>query len=1070
MKKYLPLLAAIALLLVGCATKSDIESLQQQINNLTNTQIATINMQVANIQKSIGDLSEVDRELKGLITGLREDLEELDGELDTKYQEITQALDALENEDALLDQRIKDLKTYCDQQDSGVKNWATTTFATLEQHSAVLTEMAGIKTRLGELTQMISDLDTSLSQKVSDVEGRLNAAIASSESSVKAWVNEKLADYYTIAQIEAKLKILEDGYKEGDESLSTEISTLRSSLETAKTELTTAYQTAVAAAIEQNNGVINAKIAADIKTASDALRAQIDEMKGRLDSIESRLLSLEASVAELIGMVQSIVVVPDYSDGSVRISNTTDNTIRFEVYPLTAAAAIAEKGTSIFTLDYVETTTKANGILANLPITAVSFTDELLVLSVDGSGLPESVLSGSISANARLKISDGNMTKSSAYFRLTYWEDKGIRTVADLLNFAMAVNAGESMADWVSDGAVMLKADIDMAELTINWDGIGTEEHPFTGKFNGNGHSILNLKKAKAGFFHFCKDASISNLIIGTGSTMSLSGSFDEQVAWGGIADKAENSTFSCCTYSGAIEFEQSSSGEAYIGGILGKGDASTRVLSCRTDGTITLSSDSTSMTIYAGGIAGEAGTVSRNEFSGEIKCLTGAICRIAGIIPSLGENNKVTDNSFLGTLTLNGSSVNMKVGGLYAEIEGTRAFDEASDKSVVSGTIDILKFGTSTSAHHYVGGMVGYLGGDAYLNIAGYTSQTNINLNYAEDRVAQYLCIGGFLGGCDLEAPVSGIAMDGVINQGTVSIKYDTRTWISVRRTCVGGMAGLLNGPATFKNCVNQAELGAKTGGDYSAKSNAFSVIMGGIAGLGFGGNMEFEKCSNLFPLTNNFYSNHWLESYSGELRTTPATGGMIGAFNYNKTFQEMHLKISNCTSRGNMTACRGFFGGMVGFAYDAEISNCSWEGNSAWTSDVMANQAPYKGGIAGVLGKGSISGCTVRGDIYASMAGSAESADGGGILARAYGSEDVTVTGCSYFGNMESRSTTSTPVVSQLGGIVGCATEKTMIATCKFGGSIKSIPISANNLSEMVVGAGTPAWITGLTYWDGN
>ena len=419
MKKYLPFFAAISLLLASCATKADIESLQQQINNLTNTQIATINMQIANIQKSIGDLSEVDRELKGFITGLRADLEGLDGEVDAKYQEFSQALDALENEDALLDQRIKDLKTYCDQQDNGVMSWATTTFATLEQHSAVLTEMAGIKTRLGELMQMISDLDTSLSQKISDAEGRLNAAIVSSESSVKAWVNEKLADYYTIAQIEAKLKILEDGYKEGDEALSTEISTLRSSLETAKTELTTAYQTAIAMAIEQNNGVINAKIAADIKTASDALQGQIDEMKGRLDSIESRLSSLEASVAELIGMVQSIVVVPDYSDGSVRISNATDNTIRFEVYPLTAAAAIAEKGPSILSLDYVETTTKASSIFANLPITAVSYADELLVLSVDGTELPESVLSGSVSANARLKISDGNITMSSEYFPLT---------------------------------------------------------------------------------------------------------------------------------------------------------------------------------------------------------------------------------------------------------------------------------------------------------------------------------------------------------------------------------------------------------------------------------------------------------------------------------------------------------------------------------------------------------------------------------------------------------------------------------------------------------------------------
>ena len=32
-------------------------------------------------------------------------------------------------------------------------------------------------------------------------------------------------------------------------------------------------------------------------------------------------------------------------------------------------------------------------------------------------------------------------------------------------------------------------------------------------------------------------------------------------------------------------------------------------------------------------------------------------------------------------------------------------------------------------------------------LNIAGYTSLTNIKLNYSEARTAMYLCIGGFLG-----------------------------------------------------------------------------------------------------------------------------------------------------------------------------------------------------------------------------------------------------------------------------------------------------------------------------------
>ena len=387
-------------LAVSCAKVSDIENLQKQIDDLTNTQIASINQQIASIQKSIGDLTEVDRELNTLISGLREDLDGLDGE-------VRQALEALEREDAALDQRIKDLKTYCDQQDGGVRNWAEATFVTLEMHGAVLTEIAGIKTRLGELAQMITNLDTTLSQK-----------ITAAENSVKGWVNEQLSGYYTIAQMDAKLQLLEAGYTGGDEALFAEITTLRSNLETAKTDLTSAYQTAIGTAIEQNNGIINAKIAADIKTASDALQDQIDVINGRLTNIESRLSNLESSVAKLIGMVQSIVAVPDLSDGSVEISVIKDNLFHFEVYPLEAAAAIAEKGPSILSLDYVETQTKSSEDFHNLPISEVSFTGKTLLLSVDGTFLSDNITSGKSSANARLKISDGSLTKSSPYFPL----------------------------------------------------------------------------------------------------------------------------------------------------------------------------------------------------------------------------------------------------------------------------------------------------------------------------------------------------------------------------------------------------------------------------------------------------------------------------------------------------------------------------------------------------------------------------------------------------------------------------------------------------------------------------
>ena len=74
---------------------------------------------------------------------------------------------------------------------------------------------------------------------------------------------------------------------------------------------------------------------------------------------------------------------------------------------------------------------------------------------------------------------------------------------------------------------IMLSGDIDLADLLTrsavvsNWTPVGTEEKPFTGVFDGNGHTIKNLTlvepeakegKAYIGFFGYAKDATIKNV------------------------------------------------------------------------------------------------------------------------------------------------------------------------------------------------------------------------------------------------------------------------------------------------------------------------------------------------------------------------------------------------------------------------------------------------------------------------------------------------------------------------------------------------------------------------------
>ena len=407
MKKFLFLPLVLAFLF-GCAQKGDIENLQKQIDDLKSGEIASINSQISGIQTSLQQLGSVDTELRQLI-----------GDVKETYQEVDQILSDLTTADETLGQRISDLKSYCEQQDNGVRDWVSLTFTTLEQHSAVLGEIAIIKSLLVELDGAISSLDSSLSQKITDAEGRVMSAIEESESSIKGWVNEQLDGYYPIAQVDAKLKLLEDAYKDGDLSIAQDIEDLRGELETMRTNLTLAYKQAISDAITENNGNINQKIATDIENATNAIQAQLTPINQRLDNLETRVSTLESSLEKLIGMVQSIVVVPDYSDGSVKMTNATANVIRFEVYPLAAAEKIVETGVSAFSLDYVETVTKSSALIT-IPISAVSFDGEFISITADGSALSEAIKNGMMSANARLRISDGTVTRSSEYFLLTY--------------------------------------------------------------------------------------------------------------------------------------------------------------------------------------------------------------------------------------------------------------------------------------------------------------------------------------------------------------------------------------------------------------------------------------------------------------------------------------------------------------------------------------------------------------------------------------------------------------------------------------------------------------------------
>ena len=279
-------------LLLGMALSScydeDIKNINSRLDTIENTQIATIAQQVTSINNSIQTLSNTDAELKRYIATLEADAKELEGKLTeaiaTEKAAILAELDAvystianLKAKDTALEGKIADLKAYIDTELTATEDWVTATFATLEQYNALTYDIAALKSY------------------VEDVDSTLFASITALETSMKAWVNERLTGYYTIAEIDAKIEALENIYAEEKKDVANDIVALQDELNSTRIELTEAYTSAIAEAINVNNGVIDAKIAAEIATVNE----KIAGLEKRLNEIESRLSAVEDAIEQM---------------------------------------------------------------------------------------------------------------------------------------------------------------------------------------------------------------------------------------------------------------------------------------------------------------------------------------------------------------------------------------------------------------------------------------------------------------------------------------------------------------------------------------------------------------------------------------------------------------------------------------------------------------------------------------------------------------------------------------------------------------------------------------------------
>ena len=670
----------------------------------------------------------------------------------------------------------------------------------------------------------------------------------------------------------------------------------------------------------------------------------------------------------------------------------------------------------------------------------------------------------------------------------------GLMTAAGLQLFADKVAEGGSTTDWQNDeGWVVMLQDIDMSGVT-GWAGIGTKEHPFSGKFDGKGHSITRLNKSASGIFSYCQGTSesspaqIKDLKVDKKCSFYVNKEdWSAEVLFGCIVNSAVNTRISGCSSSASVEFAGNAADDApaYVGGILGKGGDGVSLLNCRVpEGEMLVSS--TCDTLYVGGIAGKVSSITGCTMNGTLEA-NGYIenLYLAGATPVISNNSNFTGNTFGGVMVLAGNSLHNYVGGLYAmAIENfNHSFDSASDMSSVSGTIRIDAHKSDASACVYAGGMLGYAAGGAELGFKDYDVQVKFVLDQAVDRAAAYYCVGGILGGTDPNTKAKSVSFQNIKSQGLMSFRFAKSIKSGVLKGFYGGVVGFIYGPASFSGCVNQGNVGVATSDsnvNAGAKNDSSVNFIGGIAGYIEGGKVTIDMCRNEAMVHNLFYCNQSAYNNSSGNYITHfhgvICGGILGGFDMHSDPGSSTISLTNCATTASVDAIRGIVGGIVGFCQNATISECSY---SCKEYTGFGNQiGSHQGGIVGAISKATIDRCTVKSTIHAGTPGSSDFSSPGGIVGRVIPGEKVTVSNCKFFGTIIATPRNGDTLYP--GGLVGAGESNTLVTDCFYGGTIKktdknksadtwSVNITDNNLETYAIGNNTGTK-TNIGIWAGE
>ena len=324
-------LAAFAVMLLGSCSKINerIDNLEKKVDGLENEKIASIENQITGINSSIADLGTIRSNIQSLTDGAK-----------AQGQDITD----LQAADKSLGKRIEELSKYVGDtlKAYATEEWARATFSTLGQYEKTCDTIAKIDARIGAL------------------DAKLSKDIKTCADSLTKWVNKTFEGYYTAAQMDAKLALMKsavDSAKAAGEitdakadSLAVELTKVQPAIDSAKATLTAEYTAAIDTAIKTCEGNLTKQIQDEIEKVNETVTALAE----RVGTLEFQVTDLLGRVGSLEKMIQSVTIIPDYSDGSLKVENGSLS-ITCIISPASAAEKLKKENVIILVKGAVST-------------------------------------------------------------------------------------------------------------------------------------------------------------------------------------------------------------------------------------------------------------------------------------------------------------------------------------------------------------------------------------------------------------------------------------------------------------------------------------------------------------------------------------------------------------------------------------------------------------------------------------------------------------------------------------------------------------------------------------------